>query len=163
MRAPFTIMCAVIGLAGCAPPGFENAAFTSVRWPNADTPLTIDQRAEIEGRLRALGYLKEPADAVITVGTRAAISRYQGDIGAPSNGFVTAPLLDSLRLNTSFLSAEDIRNLTRTGRATTRPTRIPRTSTPRAATSVPISSDTGNSGEAGGGGAGGASGGGAWN
>jgi hypothetical protein len=121
----------------------------------------VEQRAEIEGRLRALGYLKEPADAVITTGTRSAVKRYQGDIGAPVNGFVSAPLLDSLRLNTAYLSSDDVRSLTRTGQATSAPKRVQRTpsrATPARATPQQSTSPTGGDG-----GAGGDTGGGAWN
>lgn len=154
----------LVALAGCAPPGYENAAFTSVRWPGSDAPLTVEQRAEIEGRLRALGYLREPADAVITTGTRSAVKRYQGDIGAPVNGFVSGPLLDSLRLNTAYLSSDDVRSLTRTGQATSAPKRIQQSSPRRTPVRTqPQQSSSSSSGSGDSGGAGGDSGGGAWN
>lgn len=146
------------GLCACAPPGYETAGYTAVRWPTQDTPLSIEQRAEVEGRLKALGYLKGQADAVITTESRSAIRRYQADIGAPSSGFVSAVLLDSLRVNTAYLSAADIRSLSRNGRATATPRRVPQTQTsaPSATGTPPLVPAPGGGGSGGGGG-------GAWN
>jgi len=121
-----------------------------VRWPTQDTPLTIEQRSEIEGRLKALGYLKGQADAVITTDSRSAIRRYQADIGTPSSGFVSAALLDSLRVNTAYLSAADIRSLSRSGRATSAPRRVAQQTT-RPSTPLAPSPDGGGSGGGGGG------------
>ena len=130
----------ILLLAACAPPGYEDAAFTSVSWPDRDTAVSPQQRVEIEQHLAALGYLKERPDGAISRSTRNAIRLYQADIGAPASGYVSAPLLDSLRLNSGGIAPVQ---------ASPAPVRTSTSSTPTGAT--------------GDGGAGGSSAGGAWN
>lgn len=139
----------ILLLAACAPPGYEDAAFTSVSWPDRDTAVSPQQRVEIEQHLAALGYLKERPDGAISRSTRNAIRLYQADIGAPASGYVSAPLLDSLRLNSG-------------GVAPVQASPVPvRTSTSSTTSSTaPSSTPTGATGD---GGAGGSSAGGAWN
>ncbi|MFD1343705.1 peptidoglycan-binding protein [Litorisediminicola beolgyonensis] len=153
-------------LAACAPPGYESAAFTAVRWPAADQPLSIEQRVEVEGRLRTLNYLREPADGVITAGSRTAIRTFQRDIGAPSNGFVSLPLLDALQTNTAFLSADELRAANRGVVVDATRNRPARQAPLRRAASTPTATGGGGGdagGSGGGGGGAGGSGAGAWN
>lgn len=125
--------------------------------------MTLDQRIEIEGRLKALKYLSEPADGVMTRNSRRAIRAFQTDIGAPATGVVSLPLLDALQTNTGFLSAEELRRVNQ-GAVIQAPRQRP-APTVRPARSASVSSsssDSGGSSESSGGGSGG-SGAGAWN
>ena len=147
----FTWAAGLVLLAGCAPPGYHDAVFTNVSWPRADQPLSIEQRIEVEGRLRALDYFSEPADGVITRGSRTAIRAFQQDIGAPANGHLSLPLLDALQTNSAFLTADELRQA-RSGQVV-RPARAPQTGP--AAAQAPEASATPGEGGAGGGAAGG--------
>jgi len=98
----------LLNLTACSPPGYETAAFTSVNWPSSDQAVTLEQRIEVEGRLRALKYLSEPADGVLTKSTRLAIRAFQTDIGAPVTGFVSVLLLDALQTNSAFLTPSEL-------------------------------------------------------
>ncbi len=160
-RAFLTLACLSL-LSACAPPGYSESILTSIAWPRSDQALSIEQRAEVEGRLRALKYLSEPADGVISVKTRDAIRSFQRDIGAPISGFVSVPLLDALRTNSAYLTADELKAVNRG--AIIEPSRS-RTTTP--AKLSPASTDAnaaggGSDGSGSAGGSGGASGG-AWN
>lgn len=161
------IICVFGAVTACSPLGIEDLSFTSNKWPTADTQLSVEQRAEVEGRLRAMGYLREPADSVITAGTRSAIRKYQAEIGAPSNGFISDTLLKSLRRNSASLSDDDLAKLIRTSSATSAPKRTTPPKPTRATRVADANEDDGNRGGSGGGGggggAGGGEGGGAWN
>ena len=158
----------------CAPPGYENAAFTKVAWPLTDQAMTIDQRVEVEGRLIALNYLSEPADGVITRNSRQAIRSFQTDIGAPATGVISLPLLDALQTNTAYMSPSELKKV-RSGvlvdATRTRPsqTTVKRTPTPRRVTPTTTVSEDRERGDGGGGDTSGDSGGsggagaGAWN
>lgn len=153
-------------LTGCAPPGYENAAFTRIQWPTTDQAMTIDQRIEIEGRLKALNYLSEPADGVVTRESRQAIRAFQTDIGAPANGIVSVPLLDALQTNTAYLTPEEVGQFNQDARVPARSTRPAATTAVGSKAVAPNPASTGAGGEGGGeGGSGGAggSGAGAWN
>lgn len=103
------IVLGIFGLSagtGCAPAGYEGAAFTSINWPKEDQSITSQQKVEIERHLKALKYLNEPADGILTKNSRSAIRMFQTDIGAPATGFVSVPLLDALKFNSAPLSAE---------------------------------------------------------
>ena len=89
----------VLALASCAPPGQGTTGFRDIDWPRSDHIMTPSENREIEVLLNQLGYLARGIDGQITVGTRVAIRQYQGDIGAPVTGFVSTPLLFSLRAN----------------------------------------------------------------
>ena len=162
-----TISCVAV-LSSCAPPGYSDLLFTSVTWPRADQALSIEQRIEVEGRLRALNYLGEPADGVISAKTRDAVRTFQRDIGAPVTGFLTFPLLDALRTNSAFLTANELKAVKQgaiVDPTRTRPTRLPAATKASTGTGSATGASDGSSEAAGsgsGGGSGGASGG-AWN
>ena len=141
-------VASVIGMSlliGCAPPGYESEVFRSVSWPSGDAALEGDGRVQVEQLLNRLGYLSERPDGIITVATRTAIRTYQRDIGAPQTGFLSQPLLDSLRINAGLALETPM----------ARPVAAPARSVPT--DSRPSSSDDDSGGGAGGGG------GGAWN
>jgi peptidoglycan hydrolase-like protein with peptidoglycan-binding domain len=48
------------------------------------------ERLRVQEALRQLGYYKEGIDGVFGPGTRAAIRRFQGEIGAETTGRLTA-------------------------------------------------------------------------
>ena len=56
----------------------------------AETRLSPEQRAELQNNLIALGFLRGDADGQYGNDTRSAISTYQGQIGEPSTGFLSA-------------------------------------------------------------------------
>jgi len=101
----------LLNLVACAPPGYETAAFVKVKWPTSDQAISLEQRIEIEGRLKALKYLSDSADGVLTKSTRLAIRSFQTDIGAPATGFVSVPLLDALQTNSAFLTASELQQV----------------------------------------------------
>jgi peptidoglycan hydrolase-like protein with peptidoglycan-binding domain len=121
--------------------------------------MSASENREIEILLARLGYMRGGADGVITTSTRQAIRTYQRDIGAPVTGFVSTPLLQSLRSNAPHqaATATTYTQPTKKKAATrTAPNRRPVTAKKPAA--APYAKPTGEAG----GGTGG-SGGGAWN
>ncbi|MCF6304320.1 MAG: peptidoglycan-binding protein [Rhodobacteraceae bacterium] len=58
--------------------------------------------AEVETLLNRLGYLASAPDGAITPETRAVVRRFQADIGAPANGFISPTLLAALRINSGL-------------------------------------------------------------
>ena len=143
----------LVFLGGCAPPGQGNVGFRDIDWPRADHLMSASENREIEVLLGQLGYLRGGIDGQITKATRDAIRAYQRDIGAPITGFVSTPLLQSLRANATGASAAQPQQAT----TYTAPTTSNRTPAP--------SSSSSGGGGGGGGGSGGAGGGGggAWN
>lgn len=153
--------CAVSALAlgACAPPGQGAAGFRDIDWPRADHLMSASENREIEILMARLGYMRGGADGVITTSTRQAIRTYQRDIGAPVTGFVSTPLLQSLRSNAPQQAATATtytQPTTKKAATKTAPNRRPVTAKKPAA--APYAKP---SGEAGGGTGG--SGGGAWN
>lgn len=92
-------MCAILATSACAPPGYDNAGYYQVEWPEQDVPLSAADRIEAEAQLNALGYSTGAADGAISRQTRAAIQAFQTDIGTAPNGFVSPVLLSALRAN----------------------------------------------------------------
>lgn len=153
----------LLTVTACAPPGYQDAAFTKVAWPTVDQALTLNQRIEIEGRLKALKYLSEPADGVMTRSSRNAIRAFQTDIGAPATGVVSLPLLDALQTNTAFLTPQNLKKVN-SGVIVQGPSRPPVRARAAATNSTSTPTSAGSSGDGGGGGGGsGGSGAGAWN
>ena len=94
-----------LALGACAPPGQGSLGFRDIDWPRADHLMSASENREIEILLVRLGYTRGGADGQITSSTRQAIRTYQRDIGAPVTGFVSMPLLHSLRVNAPQASA----------------------------------------------------------
>ena len=56
----------------------------------AQADMTDANRRQIQEALRRLDYYKGPADGVFGPRTRAAIRRFQREIGADTTGYLTA-------------------------------------------------------------------------
>jgi peptidoglycan hydrolase-like protein with peptidoglycan-binding domain len=56
----------------------------------AEADMTDANRREVQEALRRLGYYRGPMDGIIGRRTRAAIHRFQQDIGAEPTGSLTA-------------------------------------------------------------------------
>ena len=76
----------VLTLAACAPPGTYSEGYRDVDWPLVDHAMSASELREIEVLLGRLGYNTGTVDGRVTQQTRAAISAYQGRIGAPQTG-----------------------------------------------------------------------------
>lgn len=156
-------------LAACAPPGQQAVGFRDIDWPRADQALSASDNREIEVLLVRLGYMRGGADGNITKTTRQSIRTYQRDIGAPITGFVSRPLLYSLRTSAPQVTATQTSTTTKRAptykTASSSSTPVKKTTTTATATpTAPIQrSVTPVSDGGGGGGAAGGSGGGAWN
>jgi hypothetical protein len=94
-----TLVVSSVALGACAPPGQGALGFRDIDWPRADHLMSANEGREIEVLLVRLGYMRSGADGQITTSTRKAIRTYQRDIGAPITGYVSTPLLHSLRVN----------------------------------------------------------------
>lgn len=94
-----TLVVSSLALGACAPPGQGASGFRDIDWPRADHALSASESREVEVLLARLGYKPGAADGQITTTTRQAIRLYQRDIGAPITGFISTPLLQSLRIN----------------------------------------------------------------
>jgi lytic murein transglycosylase len=66
-------------------------------WPREDPPLSRDERVELQTLLTARGYDTQGTDGIIGRNTRAAIRRFQHDIGEPPDGYASVALLGRLR------------------------------------------------------------------
>ncbi len=145
-------------ITACAPPGQQSVGFRDIDWPRADQELNPSDRREIEVLLVRLGYMRGGADGNITTTTRQSIRTYQRDIGAPITGFVSVPLLYSLRTNAPQVAAartSTTEPVYKPASTTSTPVSNTTTSTPRSVT--PAVDGAGGSGGSGG------SGGGSWN
>mgnify|MGYP005993784373 CR=1 FL=1 len=152
-----TMAVSAFALTACAPPGQGTAGFRDIDWPRADHLMSASENREIEILLARLGYMRGAADGVITTSTRQAIRTYQRDIGAPVTGFVSTPLLQSLRTNAPQQAASTSTYAQpKKSKAKAAPSRRPVT-TKKPATVSTVKPVVGEGGGAGG------SGGGAWN
>ena len=163
LRTQISYLAVALLLTACAPPGQGSVGFRDIDWPRADQIMSASDNREIEILLNQLGYLRGGLDGQIGTDTRAAIRRYQTDIGAPATGFVSQPLLFSLRANAPA-SASVPAAATSAPTATMAP--APRQTTSAATSTGPTTrSVSGSNRDSGGGGSsrlGGGSGG-AWN
>ena len=151
-----SLAAGVLSVAACAPPGQGQLGYRDIDWPRADHFMTPSENREIEILLGRLGYMQSGADGTITTDTRSAIRTYQRDIGAPITGYVSTPLLQSLRFNAPDAPVAAVN-------ASTPPTATTSTPTPRRVTRPATGTPTTGSGSGGGSGGSGGSGGGAWN
>lgn len=156
-------------ISGCAPPGYQSVGYSGMAWPSADQPLPAEMRYEIEFRLNAIGYRPGPVDGVVSPDARDAIRRYQRDIGAPANGYLSVSLLESLRFNSGSVAvtAPEIRRsaapvAVAAGQVPAPPTGMPGIAPSAGATTRTRGGD-GSDGGGGGGGGGDDGGGGSWN
>ncbi len=69
-------------------------------WPILEPPLLRFDREDLQLRLIKLGYEPGTVDGLVGPGTRAALRRYQKNIGVPADGFPTQELLGRLRQDT---------------------------------------------------------------
>lgn len=152
-----SLVAALLGVSACAPPGQGALGYRDIDWPRADHFMTPSENREIEVLLGRLGYLQATPDTQISTGTRGAIRTYQRDIGAPVTGYVSIPLLQSLRVNAPAGPAIE----TAPPPTTTTTARRTNTATPQRKT-TPVTTSTPSTG-GGGGTGGGGTGGGAWN
>lgn len=72
-------------------PGVQGA------WPRTDSPLSNDQKAEIQRRLNALGFNAGEVDGKLGGQSIDAIRAFQRARGLPSDGYATPALLAALR------------------------------------------------------------------
>lgn len=156
-----------LALGACAPPGQQSVGFRDIDWPRADQSLSASDSREIEILLVRLGYMRGGADGNITTTTRQSIRAYQRDIGAPITGFVSIPLLYSLRTSAPAVTgartttASTVAPTYKTSSASSKPVQTS-TTTPSTPT-APVRRSVTPVADGGGGGGAGGSGGGAWN
>ena len=65
--------------------------------PANDRALRYEEIREIQQRLNALGFDAGPVDGIPGGQTARAVRAFQSRIGVPADGFISPPLLDSLR------------------------------------------------------------------
>ncbi len=82
-------------------------------WPREEPTLSRVEKAELQELLSAVGYSTDGIDGNIGPNTRAALRRWQADVGFPSDGYATLAHLRLLRgqaeLRTTSQSDEDAR------------------------------------------------------
>jgi len=66
-------------------------------WPRQYEPTSIEEKKEIQRRLRRKGFAVEKIDGMIGPNTTAAIRAYQASRNLPADGFASMPLLQHLR------------------------------------------------------------------
>ena len=66
-------------------------------WPRGYTPVTFEQRKEIQRRLKRKGYPLEKIDGIIGPNTVKSIKAYQQSIGVKADGFPSKELLGYLK------------------------------------------------------------------
>ncbi len=66
-------------------------------WPRHEPELSRVEKAELQERLSAIGYSTAGIDGQIGSNTRAALRRWQFDVGMPSDGYATFEQLRLLR------------------------------------------------------------------
>lgn len=72
------------------------------QWPRAERDLSRYEKAELQELLSAVGYSTDGIDGRIGVNTRAALRRWQADVGLPSDGYPTFDQLQLLREQTEI-------------------------------------------------------------
>lgn len=65
-------------------------------WPREDKPLSLSERKQLQQALADLGYNPGPVDGIVGAGTRAALRRWQGQTGAPADGYASSRVLETL-------------------------------------------------------------------
>ncbi|WP_371225040.1 lytic murein transglycosylase [Roseovarius sp. 2305UL8-3] len=68
-------------------------------WPRGYTPVTFEQRKEIQRRLKRKGYPLEKIDGILGPNTTRSIKAFQQSIGVTPDGFPSAELLQQLKRN----------------------------------------------------------------
>ncbi|WP_020394338.1 lytic murein transglycosylase [Thiolinea disciformis] len=71
-------------------------------WPRFERDLSRYEKAELQELLSAVGYSTDGIDGKIGVNTRAALRRWQADVGLPSDGYPTFDQLQLLREQTEI-------------------------------------------------------------
>jgi len=66
-------------------------------WPREEKALSSREKTELQELLSAAGYSTEGVDGLIGPNTRAALKRWQSDVGFPPDGYATAEHLRKLR------------------------------------------------------------------
>ncbi|MEO3431959.1 lytic murein transglycosylase [Inquilinus sp. CAU 1745] len=66
-------------------------------WPRGDSPLSRDDRMDLQQLLTARGYDTGGVDGIIGPMTRDGIRRFQEELGLPEDGYPTSALLERLR------------------------------------------------------------------
>lgn len=72
------------------------------QWPRSMPALSHAEKAELQVLLSAVGYSTEGVDGLIGSNTRAALRRWQRDVGFPSDGYATFEQLYLLRAQTEI-------------------------------------------------------------
>ena len=67
------------------------------RWPSGDRPLSRSDKAELQRKLRALGFDPGPVDGKVGPETRRAIRAFQKRAGKPADGYANQTLLEAVR------------------------------------------------------------------
>ena len=67
------------------------------RWPSGDRPLSRSDKAELQRKLRALGFDPGPVDGKVGPETRRAIRAFQKRAGKPADGYANRTLLEAVR------------------------------------------------------------------
>ncbi len=68
-------------------------------WPRGYTPVTFEQRKEIQRRLKRKGYPLEKIDGILGPNTTNSIKAFQQSIGVAPDGFPSVDLLRQLKRN----------------------------------------------------------------
>ncbi|MEM9496378.1 MAG: lytic murein transglycosylase [Pseudomonadota bacterium] len=66
-------------------------------WPRGYTPVSFEERKEIQRRLKRKGYPLEKIDGIIGPNTRKSIAAYQRAVGMKADGHASAEVLSKLR------------------------------------------------------------------
>ena len=66
-------------------------------WPRGYTPVSFEERKEIQRRLKRKGYPLEKIDGIIGPNTRKSIMAYQRSIGVKADGYPSRTLLNQLK------------------------------------------------------------------
>lgn len=69
----------------------------SKSWPRDDRPLSLDERKALQQALSDKGYDPGPVDGIIGAGTRAALRRWQADMGMEPDGYASDAILEALQ------------------------------------------------------------------
>ena len=75
----------------------RGASPVQAQWPRTDQELSRLEKAELQELLSAVGYNTDGIDGNIGPNTRAALRRWQADVGFPSDGYATIEHLKLLR------------------------------------------------------------------
>ncbi|MEQ9261132.1 MAG: lytic murein transglycosylase [Roseovarius sp.] len=66
-------------------------------WPRGYTPISFDEKMELQRRLKRKGYPLEKIDGLVGPNTREAIAAYQRSVGMRPDGNASREVLESLR------------------------------------------------------------------